>query len=69
MGFISEMKSLAENENRRVKQTALIKRTHVAIFRDKHLPNKSIRDYFTFCCLVSNFLKNNMFSIEMDLSM
>ena len=38
-----------------------------AIFRDKQYPNKSVCDAFVI--LISQFLENNMFSIEMDMRM
>ena len=45
-----EMKSIAANDNRRVKQTMLRYFKRVAIFRDKHYPNRSVRDAFRVCC-------------------
>ena len=38
------MKSIAENDKKRVMQNVLIKRTRVAIFRDTRYPNRSVRD-------------------------
>ena len=56
-----QMKSIAAKENRRVKQTApLFKR--VAIFRDKHYLNRSVRTLFASVVLVSHFfLKRYVF--------
>ena len=55
MRFVSEiswpvMKSIAANDNRRVKQTMLCYFKHVAIFGDEHYPNRSIRDALHIWC-------------------
>ena len=54
------MKSIATNDNRRVKQTILRRFKRVAIFRDKHYVT-----LLAFVILTSQFLENDMFSIEM----
>ena len=54
------MKFIAENDNRKVK------RTRVAIFRDKHYSSRSARATSHFVVLISKFIKkkNDMFSFE-----
>ena len=44
-----EMKSIAENDDWRVKQTMLFFKRD-AIFRDKRYPNRSVRDALRICC-------------------
>ena len=43
------MKSIAPNDNRRIKQTMLHYFKPVTIFRDKHYPNRSVRDALCIC--------------------
>ena len=63
------MKSITGNDNRRVKYTMLYFK-RVAIFRDKHYPNRSaFMMLFAFVVLISQVLENDIFSIEMDLCM
>ena len=45
----SEIKSISGNDNRRVKRTILSFKC-VAIFRDKHYPNRSVHDAVYICC-------------------
>ena len=71
MGFVSEiswpeMKSIAGKDDRGVKEDYMLHFKRVAYFRNKLYPNKSIRDTSHFIVLISQFLENHMFSIEMD---
>ena len=61
------MKSTAANDNGRVKQSMLRYFKRVTIFRDTHYPNiEASVTLFAFVILISQFLENDMFSIEMD---
>ena len=44
-----EVKSTAANDNRRVKQTTLRYSKRVAIFGDKHYPNRNVRNALRVC--------------------
>ena len=55
MGFVSEikwneMKSFATNGNMRLNKTKFRYFKRVTIFRDKHYPNRSVRDALRICC-------------------
>ena len=55
-----EMKSAA-NDDRRVKRTMPCYFKHVAIFRDRHYPNRSFRDALCMCYFNNNFMKTICF--------
>ena len=70
MGFVSEirwpeMKSIVANDNKRVRQTMLRYFKCVTVFWDKHYQNRRVRDALRIF-LISQFLENDMFSIEID---
>ena len=56
----------AANDNRRVKQTMLRYFKRVANFRDKHNPDRSVRDALRICFLISRFLENDGSAHSMD---
>ena len=63
------MKSIARNDKRRIKQT-IPHISSVSLFLMKSITQiKASMTLFAFAVLISQFLENDLFSIEMDMCM
>ena len=60
------MISIARNDNRRVKQIVSLYFKHMAILEINITQMEASETLFAFVVLISQFLENDMFSIEMD---